>query len=165
MIAFRRPASDQRGAALILAIVFMVVVGGVSLVTLSYITNGTNQRRLLEQARNREYAADGAIESAIAQVRNLPAPGPAVTPCPTYNTSAPINGFDIRVDCQNAPALTTGGLLQRNVIFTACERPSGNARCADGSAVIRAQVNFQTTVHPNRVEVTRTWVQSWSVNR
>jgi hypothetical protein len=150
---------------LILAIVFMVVVGGVSLATLSYITNGSNQRRLLEKARNREYAADGAVEQAITRVRGLPAPGPAVAPCaaPGVPDVHSLNGFNIRVDCQNAPGLTASGLLQRNVIFTACE-VSGSTRCSDGNSIVRAQVNFQTR-SALASDVTRTWVQSWSVNR
>jgi hypothetical protein len=160
----RRRARGERGASLILAIVFMVVVGGVSLVTLSYITNGTNQRRLLEHARNREYAADGTIEQAIARVRGLPAPGPAVAPCGGPDTHSNFNGYDIQVDCQNAPTLTTSGLLQRNVIFTACE-VSRSSRCTDSSTIVRAQVNFQTQPGPGQTVVTRTWVQSWSVNR
>jgi hypothetical protein len=164
-MAWRRVSRDERGASLILAIVFMVVVGGVSLVTLSYITNGTNQRRLLEQARNREYAADGTIEQAIARVRMLPAPGPGVASCGGPDTQT-LNRFNIRVDCQNASTFTTRGLLQRNVIFTACEAPQNpGAHCSDGSTVVRAQVNFKTTPGPGQSTVTRTYVQSWSVNR
>jgi type II secretory pathway pseudopilin PulG len=163
-MTWRRASRGERGASLILAIVFMVVVGGVSLITLSYITNGTNQRRLLEQARNREYAADGTIEQAIARVRALPAPGAGVKSCGGPDTQT-LNGFNIRVDCQNASTFTTRGLLQRNVIFTACEARSAGAHCSDGSTVVRAQVNFKTTPGPGQSTVTRTYVQSWSVNR
>ncbi len=160
-----RSSRDERGATLILAIAFMLVVGGVSVATLSYITSGVNQRQVLEIARNREYAADGAIENAIAQVRALPAAagGPGVAPCGPYFTS--LNGFDIRVDCTNAPTLTTGGLLQRNVIFAASCKAPVTPPCTDTGTVVRAQVNFQAVGPGPAFTVTRTWVQSWSVNR
>jgi hypothetical protein len=167
-----RSARDERGASLILAITFMVVVGGVSLATLSYVTNGASQRRILDQARNREYAADGAIEFAIAQVRDIKTGGgPGVAPCGTSNPGRAdyslnpqplkMNGFDIHVDCANAPTLAAGGFLQRNVIFTACE---GTKPCG-AATVVRAQVNYQATGLGGSINVTRTWIQSWSVNR
>jgi hypothetical protein len=74
-----------------------------------------------------------------------------------------LNNVDIRVDCTNAPTLTDHGFLQRNVIFSACV-DSGQP-CTDANAVVRAQVNYQATGFGSKVDVTRTWVQSWSVNR
>jgi hypothetical protein len=176
IVRWLRSARDERGASLILAITFMVVVGGVSLATLSYVTNGASQRRILDQARNREYAADGAIEFAIAQVRDIATGGgPGVAPCGTPNAgradySIPVpgqpappklNNITIHVDCANAPTLADGGFLQRNVIFTACE---GNKPCG-AVTVVRAQVNYQATALGGTPIVTRTWIQSWSVNR
>jgi hypothetical protein len=161
-----RAVRDQRGASLILAITFMVVVGGVSLATLSYITNGATQRKALDQARNREYAADGAVEYAIAQVRENPAilaaGGPGVAPCSINPQPQKVNGFAIHVDCANAPTLAPGGFVQRNVIFTACE---GTAPCKPANAIVRAQINYQASSVAGTLTVTRTWVQSWSVNR
>jgi hypothetical protein len=73
-----------------------------------------------------------------------------------------VNGFAIHVECVNAPALAPGGFVQRNVIFTACE---GTAPCQPANAIVRAQVNFQAKALAGTISITRTWVQSWSVNR
>jgi hypothetical protein len=73
-----------------------------------------------------------------------------------------VNGFAIHVDCANAPALAPGGFVQRNVIFTACE---GTAPCKPANAIVRAQINYQASSLAGTLTVTRTWVQSWSVNR
>ena len=157
-----RVRRDERGAALILAIAFMVVIGGIGAAVTSSVTSGLNDRQALDQARNREYAADAAIETAISQVRNsLTSPGAVAgecAPAPPYT----LNGFDVRVDCDNAPAVVrspTALVLQNDVIFTVCiDTPNP---CRDEDVIIRAQVNFQGTGTPTQV---KTYVQAWSVN-
>jgi Tfp pilus assembly protein PilX len=151
-----RPARNEDGVALILAIAFMVVVGLISASLFGLIRTSVNDRSTLDTTRNREYAADAAIERAIVQVRNLDTPGPAFTPCPSSTST--VNGITIQVTCANAP---TAPLLhiQRNVIFTASW---------SGDAVIRAQVYFATNKSPSdylQGDITRTYIQSWSVNR
>ena len=75
-----RARRDERGATLILAIAFLVVIGGISSAVISSVTSGFNGRTVLDQVRNRQYAADGGVEYAIAQVRALAAAtGPAAT--------------------------------------------------------------------------------------
>ena len=65
--------------------------------------------------------------------------------------------------------VTTAGdeFPQFNVIFTACE--DKGAACGGAHwVVIRAQVNFEGgngATNPATLNVTKTWVQSWSVNR
>ncbi len=162
---FRPKRKDERGAALILAIAFMVVVGATAGATLAMVTSGLHNRRTLDTVRDREYAADAAIEYAIAAVRSLPEPGPALMPCGPYVYSVPPNNTSIHVDCKPLPTRTFSGFLQLNVVFTACV---GSLSVTCGSAghpdIIRAQVNFQATTSSSLVIVTRTWVQSWSVN-
>src|SRR5262249_46165472 len=117
----------------------------------------------------REYAADSAIQYSITQVRALADPGPALSGCdsePTpvhYSyTSADNPAIHIRVDCANLFQFTRKGFQQRNVVFNACvDNPSV---CTDTNSIIRAQVNFQTVGTGASMQVTRTWVQSWSVN-
>ena len=77
----RMAKDDERGASLILAIVFMVVVGGIVGGTLAMVSSGLKNRAQLDQARDREYAADGAIEYAIAQVRTTGGTGPGLSSC------------------------------------------------------------------------------------
>ena len=160
-----RRCLDERGASLILVIAFMLVIGGIGAAVVSSVTTGLNSRNVLDQVRNRQYAADGGVEYAIAQVRAKPFPGgpgfadcgdPAFTPPDHYNHT--LNGINIRVYCANkADLIGPLGLLQRNVIFTACVDAS--TPCTSASTIIRAQVNFE-----GKRSITRTWVQSWSVN-
>jgi hypothetical protein len=154
---------DERGASLVLAICFMVIIGAIAGATLSMVTSGLNNRRSLDSVRNREYAADAATEYAIAQVRAGAAPGPVLPGCAAnihYNYS--LNGSNIRINCLNTSTFTLSQYYQLNAVFTAC--PETGADCSDATAIVRAQVNYQATIRPTIVTVTRTWVQSWSVN-
>jgi Tfp pilus assembly protein PilX len=156
---------DERGATLVLAMAFMLVIGGIGAAVISSVTSGLRDRDVLDQVRDRQYAADAGVEYAIAQVRQMPLPGgPGVTDCPGtpphYNPPA-IDGVSIRVDCTNKSGPTMTGLMQRNVIFTACVDTGGP--CAN--PIVRAQVNFEAVSAGSQINVTRTWVQSWSVNR
>jgi hypothetical protein len=153
---------DERGASLILAIVFMVVVGAVGGGVLASISSGVQNGVHLATARNREYAADAAIESSIARVRRL---GAASTNCAsdpmyTFETSPSV---DIHVDCANVPTvagLPSGALaLQNDVVFTACLASVASPKCPSANTIISAEVNFQA----NGSQVT-TYVLSWSVN-
>jgi hypothetical protein len=130
----------------------------------SLAASSLNNRTTLETLRNREYAADGAIETAISQVRLLT----CASPVGSFSDST-MNGVTIRVDWINACGavqITDGSVVsQRNVIFAAC-LDIGSA-CSDTAVpaapvIIRAQVNFQQALG---AAVTKVYVQSWSVNR
>jgi hypothetical protein len=171
-----RVQRDERGAALILAIAFMLVIGAISSVLLSSVTSGLHARSALDHARNREYAADGLIEYAIAQARTPVATwdagsppsvsaflssasrnrcgGPYAPSLGNVPAEAHLNNVDIHVDCTPAPAQTRLGYLQRNAIFRACL--DTGAPCTDTSAIVRGQVNFSDSGS--------TTVQAWSVN-
>lgn len=165
-------AHDQRGASLVLAIAFLVIIGGLVGAALSGITSGLNDRSVLDTARQREYSADSAIEFAIASVRAMPAPtvfsGPGYSPCGPYSyqlTNAGGNAYpSMRVDCAPNGTTSLSGYQQRDVVFTACV-DSGQA-CGGASTpiVIRAQVNFEAAGTDASYQVTHTWIQSWSVN-
>ena len=165
----KRTVHDERGASLILAVVFLVVVGAITGATLSLVTSGLNNRQSLDVLRDREYAADGAVNYAISKVRTIAVPGPALASC--YSALVPgqtyysqtLNGITIRVNCTDAPTRTFSGYLQRNVIFDACLETGAN--CTADSSIVRAQVNFQAVGSGATVAVNRTWIQSWSVNR
>jgi hypothetical protein len=160
---------NDDGAALILVLGFIVFVGAITSGLLGYITTTVRHRVPLDAIRAREYAADGGVEWAIAQVRGLPQPGQSCPPPPSaavvFNPPV-LNGVPIRVDCLDAPETVRSGIyffVQRNVVFTACE---GAAPCDDSNAIVRAQVNYQApVVQSGPAVITRTYVQSWSVNR
>jgi hypothetical protein len=162
----RARCDNERGASLVLAIVFMVVIGGIMGGTFTLVTSGVNNRSSLDAARNREYAADAGIEYAITQVRALPAPGPGFTGCVAgthYTPPTTIDSVASRVNCTNVPTTTFSRFQQQNVIFRACVE--NGADCTDANSIIRAQINFEAVRSDALVSVTRTWVQSWSVNR
>jgi hypothetical protein len=159
---------SEQGAALLLALSFVIMVGAISAGLLTFVTTSVGHRPQLDTVRDRQYAADGAVELSIAEVRKLAEPGPALADCtPTgdfYDWT--VGGVRIRVDCTNAFNTTVNeGLIleQRNVIFTACEFSASTA-CSDanGNVIVRAQVNYERT---SAGVVTTTYVQSWSVNR
>ena len=156
----RRSRGEQdRGAALLLAIGFVVAIGAISGGLASIATSGLNNRVTIETVRDREYAADGAIEIAISDARAFVcAATTGVRPTVTINSIA------IRVDwtssCATSVRSSDGSAYQqRNVAFAACV-DAGSA-CGDANVIIRAQVNFD----PSIGAVVRTYVQSWNVTR
>jgi Tfp pilus assembly protein PilX len=157
---------DESGAALVLALAFLIMMALIAGGLLASVASGLNSGVTLDRARAREYAADSAIQYAITQVRALPDPGPALSGCGSgthYSyTSADNPAINIRVNCSNVFQFTRTGFQQRNVIFNACVESGSD--CTDTNSVIRAQVNFQTVGTGASMQVTRTWVQSWSVN-
>jgi type II secretory pathway component PulK len=159
----RRQARDERGASLVLAIAFVVVIGALAAATLAAITSAFNNRSSLDASRDREYSADAGVEYAIAAVRAMSSPG--ITSCQAPNPTSysyTVGGITIRVDCANNSTLTFNGFAQRNVVFTACKETG--VACTSSSSIIRAQVNYEAIGQLNSPTIIGTVVQSWSVN-
>ena len=160
----QRERHNDSGAALILAIGFVVMVGAISGGLAALVTSSMNNRGTLELVRNRQYAADGAIEEAVSRVRFEN--GPALAACTSTGGSVvdTLNNVAIRIDWRNACGVvrSTDGTVvaQRNVTFTACQ--DTKTPCSDIDVIIRAQVNFEQA---SSGAVTKTYVQTWSVNR
>ena len=160
-----RPRADRRdrGASLIVAIGFVMMIGAVAGGLSSLVTSSMNNRASLTLVRDRQYAADAAVESAIAQVR-AQFDGRVSCTSASGAASTTTNRVAVRVQWTSAClAVRTGDgtpVTQRNVIFTAC--PDVGSTCAEADVIIRAQVNFERTATG---VVNRTYVQSWSVNR
>ena len=159
------PCDRDTGAALILSVAFVLMVGAISAGLVGLTTSSLNNRITLERVRDREYAADGAIAQAIWDVRGLTNLG--LTSCSSpgsFVEDSSMNDIMIRVDWTNACGVVQGAagtvVARRNVIFAACE--DTGATCADDAVIIRAEVNFERT---STGVVTKTYVQSWSVNR
>lgn len=159
-----RKHGDDSGAALILAVGFVLMVGTISGGMAALATSSLNNRNTLEVLRNREYAADGAVEIAIAQVRGSTCASGAGT-----LVDASMNSTSIRVDWLNACGVVQGTdgsvVAQRNVIFSACVNtgsPCSDTAAPPAPVIIRAQVNFEQALTG---AVTKTYIQSWSVNR
>jgi hypothetical protein len=160
-----------------MAVGFVLAIGFIGGGLASLATSGLSNRDTLQSLRNRQYAADGAIDQAVSAARS-----PSRT-CSLVETAsgadgptvATINGIAIRVDWVNACGIMQSGdrtsaatavssagtvVAQRNVIFSACV--STGATCDPANVIIRAQVNFQQI---GAGAVTKTYVQSWSVNQ
>jgi len=152
---------DETGAALVLAIAFMLAVGAIGASVVSLATTAAKGHADLVAIRDQQYAADAAVERAVVAVRQIGGGGPGMQPCGGPYGYA-LNGVAIRVDCTNAPSVTRSGYLQRNVVFTACV--DTDEPCTDDSTIIRAQVNYEGT-GPEPGQISTTWVQSWSVHR
>lgn len=156
-----RTPTDGRdsGAALLLAIGFVLLVSAISAALAALIMTNSRTGVVLDSVRNRQYAADAAIQDAIVRVRLLDRAN-----APTCGYESTLNDIDIRVDCGNAVSVVGTGenlvLSQRNVIFVACL--DTNSPCDEANTIIRAQVNFEQRYTDS---VTKTFIQSWSVNR
>jgi Tfp pilus assembly protein PilX len=166
--ARQRAQHPDSGAALILVIGFIVMVGLIAGGLIGLTTSGLNNRSTLQIVRDRQYAADAAISQAIADARSRP----PVTPCTaaTGSTTYPklnSTGVSIRVDwdnsCLNNTVVSSDGSTfpQRNMIFSAFCGDQTSADCNFAAVIIRAQVNFE----PASGVTSKTSVQSWSVTR
>ena len=151
----------ERGASLLLAIVFMVVVGAISAAVLATTASGLQDRVALDQARNREYAADGAIETAVTASGTTAAHAPAAGSEPDAErrqhsrrlhvepvVHRPAGQHDRNAEQHHLHRVRERRLVER------VHAPQPQTRSST------RQVNFQGTSAP-----LKTFVQSWSVNR
>ena len=164
-----RVRRDERGASLILAIVFVLVAGGIGAALTSSLVSGFDQGKVLTSIRNREYAADGAIETAIGQVRSKMTSGQALAPCAGVDgMQHTLNSVTIQVDCNFVPTPSFSGFWQRNATFVAhCPNPpQANCPFKTTIPIISAEVNFASSSRATlpSITVTATTIQSWSVD-
>jgi hypothetical protein len=167
MTCRQRAQHRDSGAALIMVIGFILMVGMIGGGLIGLATTGLNNRSTLQMVRDRQYAADAAINQAIADARGLlPVPCTAASGSTQY-LKLNSTGVPIRVDwvnsCVNNTVKSSDGTFfpQRNMIFSAfCGDPM-TANCNFADVIIRAQVNFE----PASGATSKTYVQSWSVTR
>ena len=99
----------DRGASLVIALAVMLALGGILGGLVTFINSSTAVSLGLQATRNRQYAADAAIEQAIRTVQD-DATSKALVGAfcsvsqPFFVSSASINGYNTRVDCQGAPS-------------------------------------------------------------
>lgn len=130
------------GAALVLAMVFILGVGAVLVPLVSLAGSNMISTSNLQSERSLEFAADAVMEGAIDTIRH-DAP---TTSCPTFpagsSTGLTVDGTAMEVQCSEAPTsyLDPNG---RYVEFDACvARLAETWSTCQSTAVIRAQVSF-----------------------
>jgi hypothetical protein len=138
----RRPrSSNDEGAVLILALVFLVAVALVLLALVSLAGTNLVATSKLQAQRNLEYAADSLVDGAIQTVRSE-APNPLPNPaCPNFPSNASLqpNGENLIVECtMGIPA----GFYGRIVEFDACAAPAASFATCQSGAIVRAEVVF-----------------------
>lgn len=158
----RRAAAEETGAALLIVLGFIAVIGFMGLALVGYATTNLKATNALRPVRTTKYAADSAVEAAINKFRQ-----DFTVPCPkdkfykiavVGNNGVPIDSLvtrpDIRVDC--GPQVISGST--RQVTFTAkCD--SGTPDCPAGTTLLVARVKFEGTAP------VKTTVETWSVHQ
>jgi hypothetical protein len=138
-IASRRPSRHDEGAALVLALVFLVAVGLVLLAIVTFAGGSFRNTINLNSQRGVEYAADGATTAAAQATRytynTYTTPGNCL---PGGQSSMTINGIAISVQC-SAVNFNPNSAATREVLFLAC-RTGGS--CTTSNAIIQASVTY-----------------------
>lgn len=127
----RRGHGDD-GAALELALLFMIATALIVTVLLGFASTSSQATVATRTSRGTDYNADAAMQAAIATVR--------VGTCAAYTPSFTLNppATPLRVDCT-----TTGAVVgsQRHVVFSVCPS-SVAAPCPLASSLLQAEVIF-----------------------
>lgn len=142
---FRRVRSDgegQRGAILILALVYIIVIGVVVAALTTWASGDLNNTGNFNDARNMDYSLSSAMEVAINNIRYTAVVGSnnatppvacwgsaayAATSTPTYTTystyvlpSSPTNNIAVWCSTRSVPL----SAVTRTVTLSACSAPS-----------------------------------------
>ena len=138
--------SRDRGAALIIAIGFVVMIGAIAAGLTSMVTSGIGNRIALERLRDRQYAADGAIEVAVATMRISLDAGTA-TCGDAWAESANLNGVDIRVE-------SAEGQGSRFILTFRAGTPGAEQVAASGASAGGSAPPATSTLRGKRVLIT-----------
>jgi len=133
-------AGDEAGAVIVLALVFLVAVGGVVGSLATWATNDINNTSKFTSARTLQYAVNGAVQTAVQSMRYTPqlsttqnasSPG---APCwgTASSSQVTINGTKVAVWCSTA--WNPGSVSTRVVTFLACPVPAGQTAAAIASS-------------------------------
>jgi hypothetical protein len=139
----------------------MVMIGAMAAGLTSMVTSGVGNRIALEELRDRQYAADGAVEAAIAEMRVAIEAG-RLGCGDTWATKSSLNELGVLVEAEVDCVAVAGPdqLPVRQYVgrFFACPDPI--AGCTADDATVQALVGFETDA---KGRVLDTAVRSWSV--
>jgi hypothetical protein len=137
----RRDGQDERGAILILALVYIIVIGVVVAALTTWASGDLNNTGKFNDARNMDYSLSSAVEVAISDIRYTPVVGSnnATPPVacwgstayanatnPTYTTYStyelPNSTHNIAIWCSTRSVPLSA--VTRTVTLSACSAPS-----------------------------------------
>ncbi len=141
-------AHDEAGAVLVLALVFLLIVGGVVGVLANWTTNDLNNTAKFTAARSLQSAANSATQVAIQSIRYTPLLSPGQTlnasppsPCWTNGPGLPsIDGQSMDVWCSTAWNPTSSNT--RIVTFSTCLSSVASAAACAAQPLLQAVVTF-----------------------
>ena len=143
-----RVRRDEQGVALVLALSFMVLIGVVTTALLSSLMGAVGSAAVLDDVRNRQYAAEARSSGAIATVRaHRQRPQVSARDLRLPRTRVAERRHDPRRLHEHPHARPRTGFLQRNVVFTSCV---GTATCTTANTIVRAQVNYESARRTRR---------------
>ena len=138
-------AENETGAVLILALIFLIVVGGVVGSLATWATNDLKNTSNFASARSLQYAASSVTETAIADIRYTPLlsttwnatlQAPASPPAACWGSGSSsglsIDGYNVDVWCSTN--WTPSSANSRTVTFYAC--PVTTAQASQSSTAI-----------------------------
>jgi hypothetical protein len=164
---------DESGAVLVLALVFMVVTALVVTGLAAWSGNDIKNIGNIKSGRSALYAADGAVQTAIWNVRYAYPPGisngKSATPwtgfCPSFGSGAGTNpmtvdGWSIDVTC-SVTVNEGSSPNSRTATFSAYPASRCNGSGCGGNSLVTAQVQFNDfsslLVNTCPVENSATW--------
>lgn len=136
---------DESGAALIIALIFVIAVALIITALISLTGTNLASTANLQNDRSTEYAVDGVIDGGIQVVRPMTATTTNLTSncglgstTPIFDPTNGLNGFDLVAFCGDVG--TPNG--ERIVTFEACSSTNTSfASCQDNS-LLEAVVTF-----------------------
>jgi len=152
---------QEEGQALFIALAFIACFGVVAASLGRYATVNLMASERLRETRSVQFAADGAVQTALNWARldaNVPLAGRAPTSC--FPPQA-LNGVSIRVECSATVAVPTvppiPGVLVQTVTFQACRSSVSVCQASSALLVAEAQIRRVITSPASRTLTVTAW--------
>lgn len=106
-------ARGEDGISLVVALIFVAVVGTVAAALLPYVKTGVGEAAVARSVRTVQNGADAALEAAVENIRYSSTLGTSAATCPTYTPPAfpaPIGSpLDFSVTCTSLSSTASNG--------------------------------------------------------
>jgi hypothetical protein len=145
----RGAGHDEAGAVLVLALLFIFVVGVVIGSIANWATNDLNNTAKFTSARTVQYAVSSTVQTAIESIRYTPLFASQLQTTPSspsfcWGSSSPsqlqIDGVTVTVWCHTV--YTAGSANTRQVTFSACTTANESAASCAANPTLQAVVTF-----------------------